>query len=471
MASNNDDSDRNRNRDRPEDNPFIAFRRFADSQVSSLLNTVFTLPATIANHNNAHQAREACLFKKADAGQCARLQEIEHDITGLRHEGRELYRAGDLQEVLKKSEELMSLNRHADELRRDIVAQSSAPYTSEDEKNLMQRVAIKKGQEWGWDWSWGFPKPLDDERRPSRCASDETSRHPLSKAIDIVAEASESSPVLRDMMSEKSWEELQHLMQEARGKNNHEANKWQRIDNGSHKSPNTFNHDYSPYVLEEDRELKKTGINWRKAYEELLREGERNDESMAGPWRGRRREMYQYPKQVPWVDVDTNDEPSYEYSHDHEDQHDDPPTPKAQQGSFQGLSYDSRNSTEGQQGWKEGQTQQTDTELDVYEQILAKPECSNSATSAIPVNANSNSNLSILSTLTTTERTFGPDGSVITKVVLKKRFTDGREENSETVHMHHGKEWETTQNYSKLEEGREEHENKKTQRKGWFWSS
>ena len=41
---------------------------------------------------------------------------------------------------------------------------------------------------------------------------------------------------------------------------------------------------------------------------------------------------------------------------------------------------------------------------------------------------------SVLSTLTTTERTTDPDGTVRTRVVLKKRFSDGTEENKETVH-------------------------------------
>jgi hypothetical protein len=169
--SNNDDNLR-RNRDRPEDNPFIAFRRFADSQVSSLLNTVFTLPATIANYNNIHQAREACLFSKADKAQCDKLREIEDDIVGLRDEGRELYRVGDLQGVLKKSDELLRLDRHAEDLRKNIVGQSSPESTGESEKNMVQKVANKKGQEWGWDWSWGFPKPFDEDDQSSGSKAD-----------------------------------------------------------------------------------------------------------------------------------------------------------------------------------------------------------------------------------------------------------------------------------------------------------
>ncbi|KAL8744260.1 MAG: hypothetical protein Q9190_003464 [Brigantiaea leucoxantha] len=44
---------------------------------------------------------------------------------------------------------------------------------------------------------------------------------------------------------------------------------------------------------------------------------------------------------------------------------------------------------------------------------------------------------SIISTLTTTERNTLPDGSVTTKVVLKKRFSDGSEESSESIHTAH----------------------------------
>ncbi|KAL8684278.1 MAG: hypothetical protein Q9224_006471 [Gallowayella concinna] len=41
---------------------------------------------------------------------------------------------------------------------------------------------------------------------------------------------------------------------------------------------------------------------------------------------------------------------------------------------------------------------------------------------------------SVVSTMTTTQRTTRPDGSVYSQVVLKKRFSDGREESTETEH-------------------------------------
>ena len=83
---------------------------------------------------------------------------------------------------------------------------------------------------------------------------------------------------------------------------------------------------------------------------------------------------------------------------------------------------------------------------------------------------------SVISTLTTTERRTLPDGSVHTKMMLKKRFADGREESTETTHT--TKENQTTpQQKSIKDDGStktepapkiEKYEQKK---KGWFWSS
>lgn len=66
----------------------------------------------------------------------------------------------------------------------------------------------------------------------------------------------------------------------------------------------------------------------------------------------------------------------------------------------------------------------------------------------------------VLSALTTTETTRLPDGTVTTKVVLKKRFADGREETSESVH---------TANEN-LEQQRQEGSEDHPKKKGWFWS-
>ena len=81
----------------------------------------------------------------------------------------------------------------------------------------------------------------------------------------------------------------------------------------------------------------------------------------------------------------------------------------------------------------------------------------------------------ILSTLTTTERTTLRDGSLHTKVVLKKRFSDGCEESTETVH--HQNAVHQTQDPAiksfKDEDDRNPGQNKDTKENsssGWFWS-
>ena len=86
-----------------------------------------------------------------------------------------------------------------------------------------------------------------------------------------------------------------------------------------------------------------------------------------------------------------------------------------------------------------------------------------------------NKSPSILSTLTTTERTTLQDGSVHTKVVLKKRFSDGREESTETVH-HRNAVHQTQDAGSKSikdedagKTGKAEGINK-NKSSGWFWS-
>lgn len=82
---------------------------------------------------------------------------------------------------------------------------------------------------------------------------------------------------------------------------------------------------------------------------------------------------------------------------------------------------------------------------------------------------------SILSTLTTTEQTTLQDGSVHTKVVLKKRFSNGREESTETVH-HQNAARQTQDAASKSikdEDARKSDKDKgnnENKSSGWFWS-
>jgi hypothetical protein len=535
--ANNDDNPR-RNRDRSEDNPFIAFRRFADSQVSSLLNTVFTLPATIANYNNIHVAREACLFNKGDKTQCDKLEQIENEILKLRREGRELCSTGDLHEVLKKSEEVMKLDQHADELRRNIVEQSGI-YADADRTAMVQRVANQKGQEWGWDWSWGFPKPFDDDSQSSQLRTDDHSRHTepwrqleaearkifgdeaWENATRTAKEAMETSPMVRGFLGEEGWDRLWNMMNGAGGDNPEAFNRRK-------STPDSTQQLYSPAELESSEPMKRSGVNWREAYEDLVRAEKEESDDEPCTWRGHWRANASYPKRVPWADEAT-DEPSYEYSHDHEDQHDEPPTPKTKQGKgwcgpAQGQTaseardlqkflsdqqqqngrylslrddVDSAESTfwdgcqpaknqtasdkrdiqsylhEQQENGRHLDLHETaETELDVYERMYEQTNNSKYTTTPATVH---DAKPSILSTLTTTERTVAPDGSVTTKVVLKKRFADGREESSETVHTQRGHErdpWASSQITSAPQTSRTEDGQEKAKKwGGWFWSS
>jgi hypothetical protein len=528
--ANNDENPR-RNRDRPEDNPFIAFRRFADSQVSSLLNTVFTLPATIANYNNIHVAREACLFNKGDKTQCEKLEKIENEIVKLRREGQELCRSGELHEVLKKSEEVMQLDRHAEELRRDIVEQSR-PHGQVDETAMVQRVANHKGQEWGWDWSWGFPKPFDDDSQASQPTPNARDRYTepwrqleaearkvfgdeaWDNATKTAVDAMEGNPMVRGFLGERGWQELKGMMNGAAGNDSYQR----RLQEASQP--------YSPDALASNPQMQRTGVDWRDAYEDLVRAEEEDRKAELRGWRGHWHANASYPKRVPWADEATDDEPSYEYAHDHEDQHDEPPSPKTNQGEgwcapaqgqtpsetrdlykflsnqqqhngrYLGLRDDADSADSHSDGWCHPANNQTaadkrdiqsylreqhqngrhlgphepaETELDVYEQMYEK---NNSSKYPAALATTNETKPSILSTLTTTERTVAPDGSVTTKVVLKKRFADGREESTETVHTQRGHEsdpWASSQ--MPQTKPREDGQDKEKKWGGWFWSS
>ncbi|EOA84080.1 uncharacterized protein SETTUDRAFT_93687 [Exserohilum turcica Et28A] len=486
MASNNDDSRRDNRR--PEDNPFIAFRRFADSQVSSLLNTVFTLPATLANYNNAHQARERCLFGKADQRQCDRLHGIEAEIAELRNEGRELFRVGDVQAVLRNSEELMKLDRKADDIRREILHDSDGE-TQKDmargsDTELVERVANKKGQEWGWSWDWGFPRPFDHERRNARETSEEQDADvfaALERLLRLQAEASRLAQDFEDKAWNDSATKVPRIWSWSKS--------WQWPPQADASQPD--NDPYSPRALEQNHALDKAGVPWRVAYEDLLRikQNERPHDAASEErteWANGKipvtqrqsQEEMERGNESSYPRLAAQDEPSYEYSHDHEDQHDDPPTPKRAQFPFNAFRRDASSQpprAAAEYGDYLKEWQEAATEMDAYEHLDAT-SANTAVSSSSRTDKTNEANPSILSTLTTTERTVAPDGSITTKVMLKKRFADGREESSETVHTQRGQEtdapardpWKALQNAQSSSSSEGEANKKKN---GWFWSS
>jgi len=125
---------------------------------------------------------------------------------------------------------------------------------------------------------------------------------------------------------------------------------------------------------------------------------------------------------------------------------------------------------------------QAETELDLYEAFLgkaggdAKFKDDNMAQAApkqeqkvahTPNVAASK----VLSTLSTTETVTLPDGTVTTKVVMKKRFSDGREESTETVSTSHAHEKNPqSAPVASLDSSAAEREGRSKDKKGWFWS-
>lgn len=120
-------------------------------------------------------------------------------------------------------------------------------------------------------------------------------------------------------------------------------------------------------------------------------------------------------------------------------------------------------------------------ELDLYEAFLgnagkdAKVEGDKvaKASSSAVQRAEQKPNIAaskILSTLSTTETTTSPDGTVTTKVVMKKRFADGREESTESVSTTHANEKARKIVNPQVEASAEEREGKQKEKKGWFWS-
>ena len=485
--ANGNNNDAQRNSSRPDDNPFIAFRRYADSQVSSLLNTVFTLPAQIANYNNAHHAREQCLFGKADPRKCEELQALDAHKEKLRHEGTESYRAGDVQAVLKKSEQLLVLEQQAGELRRAILSESEDLKRSvEQQKQLVERVGNKKGQEWSdsWDWPEATREEDQDEtefgrwlENRARRAGGELGRMFTRLEEDASRAFSEEIEELRRHWTTRYDDTDRHEDAQPRVWSRSWSWQWPPpADAPKQGDAKTLEDPYSPSALEADERTKHMGSLWRNAFEDLmhttqehpllsdaqnthfdqmglyaLRDYQRELLQLERENRRRRRLLMAHQEQA---QTDTSDEPSYEYAHDHEDQHDDPPTPKPQQNEFpkSQLSPSETN-------------QSTETELDAYERLLTP--------SSSPSISGPEGKSSILSTLTTTERTTAPDGTITTKVVLKKRFADGSEQSSETVHTQRGEDvhaedsWRAMQN-AQSPDGTSRKDHTKG---GWFWSN
>lgn len=530
--ANNDNNDSRRSSGHPEDNPFIAFRRYADSQVSSLLNTVFTLPAQIASYNSAHRAREQCLFRKADSEKCEELEALVSHSEKLRHEGTESCRAGDVKAVLRKGEQLIMLEQRAGELRRAILNDAEQSKRDDNQqKQQVEQIGHREEEEWSESWEWPdimHEEQLDEikfavclrnlgkrvsseiERIDARLEEDarkwsgedieELRRHGAARHDDTIKFAGwlkrlggrVSTEIDRiDARFEEDatkWfgEDVRELRRHAAAlyddinkredkqtRNRYRSWSWQwpppadAPKNGRSDAPDDS---YSPSALEANERTKHVGSMWRNAFEDLMRTTQEHpllsdtqnsdlDQMGLSPLQEYAKELKEQGegnsrrllKVQESARFNADDEPGYEYAHDHEDQHDDPPTPKPQQTAFPRSSSEARPDIA--------------TELDAYERLLT-PQ----AISSLP---NPEVRPTILSTFTTTERTTAPDGTITTKVVLKKRFADGSEQSSESVHTQHGEvvhRSEDSQRAMQNAQASDETTQSSQKKRGWFWS-
>ena len=165
---------------------------------------------------------------------------------------------------------------------------------------------------------------------------------------------------------------------------------------------------------------------------------------------------------------------------------------------WKGLNQLFQDEVDSSSSYQESRPEKTElAELDLYEKFLdgqenpqPPTESSSSSSSSSSFNSVQPSlsphadKPSLVSTLTTTERSTLPDGSTHTKVVLKKRFSDGREESSETVHTAYDKQQQPPLSQLQWKGEKPAHsdnpkdatEEKKGSngpegtKKGWFWS-
>ncbi|KAI7531708.1 hypothetical protein KC331_g13959 [Hortaea werneckii] len=102
-------------------------------------------------------------------------------------------------------------------------------------------------------------------------------------------------------------------------------------------------------------------------------------------------------------------------------------------------------------------------EEDGAERLQQEAEALGLRAADVPYRAANEKKVDVLSSLTTTQTTRLPDGTVTTKVILKQRFADGREETEEKLH--------TYQDSPQLQQAEEAQRPEQVEKKkGWFWS-
>ena len=449
-----DEHSRQEGPNKHNENPFIAFRRYADERVSSFLQGVIGLPSALSSHssNNRWFPYDQEMRRR---GSCDRDPPFRSEAEKACP--RELDDKEAVEIPVKR------YNRNS-EIESNVSEGIRCPYKPIDQ----DPPVLPKDRSFGQpsdDWEKSF-----DFIFPSR--------------TDLFTDSTSPSSMISGPLSST------RLL-------------------GAWPIGYIITSPYSPLYLEEQQLMRKHGVKWRHAFEDLVaiqsgrpmvknsnRRIQKNntewvtfilDQWLFGPMRhvttresclnGVAQEEASRKLQIP-RDLEFN------------------PNSTAQLWSLiqeaerarQQPDYNSRLPDEVNARHPEIDAEEEEfTELDLYERFLGSQGQFSSTTASeaspsprsTPKAADTEGPLSIISTLTTTERKTLPDGTVHTKVMLKKRFADGREESSETIHTTQGgfeqkaRLSQATPKEGSSTDGDAEGEKAKVKekpRKGWFWS-
>ena len=455
MAPSKDDSDRQRTQDEPT-NPFIAFRRFADEQMSTLFNSVFGLQTPFDSSSSSPD--------RPMKGYEAWLQEARDSRDRLDREAQEMEKIMDVYTRAHNEQREHSTTQHN-------VQQPAA----EDEMPL--RCPYRPIEQGVPKYTHPLPFPEVDSHGASHTI-------PLSPFGMSLPHEFFTTSLLGQQTPSIS---VAYLI----------------------FSP------YSPARLEQSQALRERGIKWTEAFEDLLAVQSGQDIStrasnrpgtstsdwlcdmigiamrdkgrdMQEAMREHKREMQERLQTSRSTSEATKRQPGFldRFANSRQPEND----AHADEVENEYGEFDNDD--------EDGDDEEEEiTELDLYNRFLGfgntatEPDtiCSLLAPSASRSFAHlqhdstptetENNKPSLLSTLTTTERTTLQDGTVHTKVVLKKKFSDGREENTETVHTQNPVPQGSAQ-IQRMAKSRErddgnherKQEGKEKKSRGWFWS-
>ena len=403
--------------------PIVAFRNFADEQMSHLVNSVF----------GSARALDYSKSLEKYAGDDHRSWS-EDDYCPTRDIDQEEGEAKRIMEIFTSAQNDFT------EAQKDF-AQALA---QQDFAQLQKEVTQKKAQ-----------RCTRDTEEPPRCP-------------------------YRDSKDDLGTEDLRALCNFLVAKDHEE-------DQSSLPVIYTVSSPYSPLTLEQQHGLRDR--NWREAFEDLVMSQEEQEATAQqqdpvtfclGAIRDLNRVLYE--KNLEGFDIckaiarlrgdeehrgdfNTKHDPEEaDYVGDDDDDDDDAEDPITELDLYK--HFINAGESPFKTAAKESSTSQSDEDVLTHQSPLSS--------------RNQEIKPNILSTLTTTERTTLPDGTIHTKVVLKKRFADGREECSETAHTQNPTPKTQYQPPRKsitdaisregTSKGSTKDSNDSTKSKGWFWS-